>query len=104
MAHRPEDAGSGDYEERRMELPIRPSSLRTGCDAEEVRIQFAVPGSHIRIEATGSVAWSRSDGIAGTQFTGMRTTHRETFRRWLSVAGEPSIIEVPKELPQYLPA
>jgi DNA-binding NtrC family response regulator len=51
---------------------------------EEIQLNFSLPEQKTPISVFATVAWYRSGGSAGVQFTRISTVHRHALLRWLS--------------------
>ena len=78
------DAETTDVSAGGMGLTSVPEPLAVG---EEIRLRFSLPLQMTPLSATATVAWCRSDGSAGAQFTRITAAHRAALLRWLSSAG-----------------
>ena len=78
------DAETTDVSAGGMGLTSVPEPLAVG---EEIRLRFSLPLQMSPLSATATVAWCRSDGSAGAQFTRVTAAHRAALLRWLSSAG-----------------
>ena len=56
---------------------------------DEIRLRFSLPHRDAPLLITAAVAWCRSDGSAGAQFTCIGATHRQALLRWLSGTAQP---------------
>ena len=71
---------------------------------DEIRLRFSLPHRDAPLLITAAVAWCRSDGSAGAQFTCMGATHRQALLRWLSDTAQPHFPHPAQASPHQLSA
>lgn len=78
--------GREEFEGVLLNLSMGGAGLRTEKVlkfGEPVSLSFAIPGTRIKADVSGRVAWSNKEGHQGVQFDDMPASLRTSLQRWL---------------------